>query len=59
MSQTIKVTLVKSTIGCDPKQRRTVRALGLKKIRQFNELPVNEAVLGMIESVKHLVVVSK
>lgn len=52
---TIKITLVKSLIGCSPKQRATVRALGLRKIRQVKELPKNDAVLGMVERVNHLV----
>lgn len=51
----IKVRLVKSTIGCNPAQRKTVKALGLRKIRQENELPKNGAVLGMIAKVNHLV----
>lgn len=53
--ETIKVRLVKSVIGCTPKQRATVRALGLRKIRQEKELPKNDAVLGMVERVNHLV----
>ena len=51
----IKVRLVRSVIGCSPKQRKTVAALGLRKIRQEKELPKNEAVLGMIYRVNHLV----
>ncbi|WP_035251330.1 50S ribosomal protein L30 [Desulfocurvus vexinensis] len=52
---TIKITLVKSLIGCSPRQRATVHALGLRKIRQVKELPKNDAVLGMVERVNHLV----
>lgn len=51
----IKVTLVKSTIGCLDKQKKTVQALGLKKIRSsavHNDTP---AIRGMIFVVKHLV----
>ncbi len=51
----IKITLIKSTIGCLKKQKDTVAALGLKKINQFaihNETP---QILGMIEKVSHLV----
>lgn len=51
----LKVKLVRSTIGCSPKQRKTVAALGLRKIRQVKELPDNGAVRGMIRSVEHLV----
>jgi len=53
--ETIKVKLVKSMIGCSPRQRATVRAMGLRKIRQVKELPKNAAVLGMVERVNHLV----
>jgi large subunit ribosomal protein L30 len=59
MSETLKVKLVKSKIGCTPAQRKTLTALGLRKIRQENELPDNLAVKGMIAKVQHLVEVSK
>lgn len=51
----LKVTLVKSTIGNKPINRRTVQALGLNKISSSNILPDNESVRGMIHQVKHLV----
>ena len=54
-----KVKLVKSLIGCPPAQRKTLAALGLKRIRQENTLKDTPAVAGMIENVKHLVEVSK
>lgn len=53
--ETVKVRLVRSVIGCNPTQRRTVKALGLTKIRQERELPKNESVLGMVRRVEHLV----
>ncbi|NJB69478.1 large subunit ribosomal protein L30 [Desulfobaculum xiamenense] len=51
----IKVRLVRSLIGCTPQQRKCVAALGLRKIRQENELPKNESTLGQIAAVCHLV----
>ena len=51
----IKVTLVKSTIGQVASVKGTVAALGLKKIRSFNELEDNASVRGMIAKVAHLV----
>ena len=51
----IKVRLVRSRIGCTPVQRKTLAALGLRKIRMEKEFPDNPAVRGMIERVKHLV----
>jgi large subunit ribosomal protein L30 len=55
----LKITLVKSTIGSIPKHRKTVIALGLKKLHKTVELPDNEAVRGMIWHVKHLVKVEE
>ncbi len=59
MADTLKITLVKSTIGAIPKHRKTVAALGLKKLNSTNELPNNAAVKGMIDQVKHLVKVEE
>ena len=55
----IRVTLTKSTIGSSEKQKRTVEALGLKKIRQ-NKIHTDNAVIrGMLFVVKHLVSVEE
>ena len=59
MAKTLKVTLVKSPIGAIPKQKKTVEALGLRKLHHTVELPDNEAVRGMIWHVKHLVQVEE
>lgn len=59
MADKLKITLVKSTIGAMPKQRATVAALGLKKIGKTVELPNNDATLGMIRRVSHLVKVEE
>ena len=55
----LKVTLVKSTIGAVPKHKKTVEALGLKKLHKTVELPDNEATRGMITQVQHLVKVEE
>ena len=55
----LKITLVKSTIGAIPKHRKTVEALGLKKIGKSVELPNNDAVKGMVWHVRHLVKVEE
>ena len=55
----LKITLVKSTIGAVPKNKKTVEALGLKKIGASVERPDNKAVRGMIQQVKHLVKVEE
>ena len=55
----LKITLVKSTIGAVPKHKKTVEALGLKKVNKTVELPDNAATRGMIKQVHHLVKVEE
>ena len=59
MADKLKVTLVKSPIGGVPKHRRTVEALGLKKVNKTVELPDNAAVRGMVNQVSYLVKVEE
>ena len=59
MADKLKVTLLKSPIGCVPKHRRTVEALGLKKVNKTVELPDNAAVRGMVNQVSYLVKVEE
>ena len=56
---TIKVTLVRSTIGRPKNQELTVRAMGLRKLNQTVELPDNDAIRGMVTKVRHLVEVQE
>jgi large subunit ribosomal protein L30 len=51
----IRITLKKSVIRCLPKQRATVRTLGLRKIGSHNEVEDNPAIRGMVRVVSHLV----
>ena len=55
MAEKLKITLIKSTIGAVPKNRKTVEALGLRKINHTVEMPDNPAVRGMVRQVRHLV----
>ena len=55
----IKVTLTKSIIGCKQDQIATVKALGLKKIRDEKIHEENDQINGMINKVSHLVKVEK
>ena len=55
----LKVTLIKSTIGAVPKNKKTIEALGLTKLYKTVELPDNAATRGMIHQVKHLVKVEE
>lgn len=50
----LKVTLVKSLIGGEPRNVRTVHALGLRKIGQTNTFEDTPAIRGMIHHAKHL-----
>jgi len=55
----IRIKLVRSVIGSLPKQRATVRALGLRKIGSSIEQESTPAVLGMVKVVSHLVSVEE
>ena len=55
----IRIKLVRSVIGTLPKQRATVRSLGLRKIGSCRIQEATPAVLGMIKVVSHLVDVEK
>jgi large subunit ribosomal protein L30 len=55
----LKVTLIKSTISQKPALRKTVEAMGLKKLNSTVTLPDNDAVRGMVFKVKHLVTVDE
>lgn len=59
MAKTLKITLIKSTIGSKKDQRDTVRALGLKRIRHTVEQADNAVIRGMVFKVKHLVEVEE
>ncbi|MBR1568216.1 MAG: 50S ribosomal protein L30 [Lachnospiraceae bacterium] len=59
MADKVRVTLVKSPIGAIPKHRKTVEALGLKKVNKSVELPNNDATKGMVQQVRHLVKVEE
>jgi len=52
---TIKIKQVRSRIKCPIDQKRTLDALGLKKIGRVVEHEANPAILGMVNKVKHLV----
>ena len=49
------ITQVKSTNGANPKQRDTLRSLGLGKIGRTTEREENEVLKGMVAKVAHLV----
>jgi large subunit ribosomal protein L30 len=52
---TVKFTQIKSKNGSNPKQRDTLRSLGLGKIGRSSEKEDNEVTRGMLAKVSHLV----
>jgi large subunit ribosomal protein L30 len=55
MGRKIRIKLVRSVIGTKPKQRATVRSLGLRKIGSSTVQEATAPVLGMVKVVSHLV----
>ena len=55
----IKVTQVKSQIGRFQNQKRTLEALGLRKMNQTVEHEATPTIIGMVNKVKHLVSVEE
>lgn len=58
-TKTVKVTLVKSPIGFDKTQAKTVEGMGLRKIRHTVTLLDTPETRGMIHKVRHLVTVAE
>jgi large subunit ribosomal protein L30 len=59
MAETLKITLVRSTIGEKPKVRATVESLGLRKINRTVERPDTPDVRGMVFRARHLLEVEE
>ncbi len=53
--KTIVIEQYRSGIGYSIRQKRTLRALGIRKMNQKVERPDNPAVRGMVEKIPHLV----
>jgi large subunit ribosomal protein L30 len=51
----IKITKVRSIIGRPERQKRTMEALGLRKMNQTVEMNATPEILGMVRKVNHLV----
>ncbi len=56
---TIKIKQVRSRIKCPKVQKRTLDALGLRKLNRIVEHEDSPSIRGMIEVVKHLVLVEE
>jgi large subunit ribosomal protein L30 len=59
VSMALKVTQKKSIIGVKPKQRETVRSLGLKRIHDTVTIDDNAVNRGYVHAVRHLVTVEE
>lgn len=57
--KTLKIKQVRSKIGRPARQKRTLEALGLRKMNQEREVQATPAILGMIEKVQHLITVEE
>jgi large subunit ribosomal protein L30 len=55
----LMITLVRSPIGYSERQKRTVRALGLRRLQQTVEQADTPVIRGMIAKVSHLVTVEE
>jgi len=53
--RTIVIEQYASGIGCQMRQKKTLRALGLRRLRQRVVRPDNPAIRGMVHSITHLV----
>jgi len=53
----IKITLIKSVIDRNVRQKKTVEALGLRKMNHSVEVEATPAIIGMVRAVNHLVAV--
>jgi len=55
----VRITLTKSVIGTLPAQRRTVKALGLRKIGSSVEHVATPSTMGMVNVISHMVKVEE
>lgn len=55
----IRIKQVRSKIDRPERQKRTLEALGLKKINQVVEHDGTQQILGMVNAVKHLIEVEE
>ena len=56
---TIKIKQVRSRIGAPADQKRTLDALGLRKMNHVVEFEATPSIMGMVRKVKHLVEIIK
>ena len=59
MAKKIEITLIRSPLSCKPKHRRTVRALGLRRIGQSVIHEDTAAIRGMANKIDYLVTIEE
>lgn len=55
----IKITQIRSVIDENVRQKRTMKALGLRRMNHSVEVEANPAIIGMVRAVNHLVAVER
>jgi len=55
----LRIKQVRSAIGRPERQKRTLRALGIRKMHQVKEVNASPEILGMIDKVKHMLSVEE
>ena len=59
MAKKLRITLVKSTIGANPKNKKMVEALGFKKLYSTIVRPDDAAMRGVLAHISHMVKVEE
>ena len=59
MAEKLRIKQVRSIIGRPARQKRTMEALGLRRINHTREVEATPQIMGMIEHVKHLITVEE
>ncbi len=55
----IRITQIKSIIDRSERQKKTIQALGLRKINHSVEVEATPAIIGMVRKVNHLVAIER
>ncbi|MBM3325990.1 MAG: 50S ribosomal protein L30 [Calditrichaeota bacterium] len=58
MPEMVRITYTRSSIGCPMRQKRTIRALGFRRLHQSKILKDSKSLRGMLLQVAHLVKVT-
>jgi len=53
----IKITQIKSVVDRSERQKKTIEALGLKRINHSVEVEATPSIIGMVRKVNHLVAI--